>query len=201
MGPGSVEKTRVIPEKSTWLDTTWSSHFLNSYCMFRMMITGPHLTCLKFLWQHSRMIVVGQFFSVAAEHRSKPGRQRASGVPMRVWFFHGHRGDRLWCWDQRAGGSPFFRPQKKGWNMFGHPESLWNCAVNSNIYTFFFVTFFHLLLALGVKNRWVFKISVPTFFCCWTLHLLIVSDTSCGKNHPFPKSYTNSPQKKEELQC
>lgn len=173
----SVDLTRVIlPKKNTWLETTWSSHFLTSYCMFRMMITTTSdMFFFVTAFNHS-LDFCGPIFR-SPPNRSNPGRQRPNlGVPMRVWFFHGHWGDRLWCWDQRAGGSPI-SPKKKGWNMFGHPESLWNCEVNSNIYTFFFVTFFHLL-----KNRWVFKISVPTFFCCWTLHLLIVSDTSRGKS-------------------
>ena len=198
MGPGSVEKTRVIPEKKhlAWYNLIISLPKLLLYVpnddhwptsdMFEIFVTAFPDDCCGPIFFRSppntvlSLVVNGHQVCLCAFDSSMAieGIAYDAGISEPV--------DPLF----------FSRPQKKGWNMFGHPESLWNCEVNSNIYTFFFVTFFHLLLALGVKNRWVFKISVPTFFCCWTLHLLIVSDTSCGKNHPFPKSYTNSPPKK-----
>jgi hypothetical protein len=62
---------------------------------------------------------------------------------------------------------PPFRPKKGMKHVWtpGKSLKLWGQLEYLHI---FFVAFFHLLLALGVKNRWVFKISVPTFFCCWT---------------------------------
>ena len=143
MGPGSVEKTRVIlPEKSTWLDTTWSSHFLTSYCMFRMMITTTSDMCFFFFVTAFPDDCCGPI-ERSPPNRSNPGRQRPSGHQVCLCTFDSSMAIEGIAYD--AGISEpvdplFFRPNQ-GWNMFGHPESLWNCKVNSNIYTFFLLPF------------------------------------------------------------